>query len=269
MIPILACIALTGLPGADPPFLRGDADGSGHISITDPILVLQYAFQGGMSPIGCLDASDADDSGAIDLSDAVLLLGYLFQGSPWPTGPFPIYGFDETEDGLDCQIVLKTPEECIVFCCERSTAASGSLFHIRELGPKAQFAIVLFDEGLLKFPDSDEPAPATEEMIEAGLAMVRSAGTSHGSCPKPALFQALSYAERAATGFRKIIFSGGLPACQGSDPAFYADETLVEVSARNVGVRIDTFYCGDDPIAENWLRELAARNGGRFTKCVR
>ncbi|HZN57624.1 MAG TPA: hypothetical protein VFD71_06060, partial [Planctomycetota bacterium] len=68
--------------GAD--FLRGDADASGRLDVTDAIRVLDYLFRGAGESLACKDAGDADDNGQIELSDAVFLLQALFQkgGSP-------------------------------------------------------------------------------------------------------------------------------------------------------------------------------------------
>ena len=58
-------------------FLRGDADGSGVLDISDPVYNLTPQFLGGLDPI-CLDALDDDDSGVVDISDAMFTLLYLF-----------------------------------------------------------------------------------------------------------------------------------------------------------------------------------------------
>ena len=90
----------------DPPqpeFLRGDADGSCSLDISDGVFILGYLFLGEATP-PCLDAADADDSGELDLSDGVFVLGFLFLGEEEPPSPGPdILGPDPTEDELiDC-----------------------------------------------------------------------------------------------------------------------------------------------------------------------
>jgi len=62
-----------------PSFRRGDGDGDGVITVTDPIATLGALFLGG-AQLGCADAADANDDGAVDLSDAVAMLTYLFLG---------------------------------------------------------------------------------------------------------------------------------------------------------------------------------------------
>ncbi|MBI4604027.1 MAG: lamin tail domain-containing protein [Planctomycetes bacterium] len=88
--------------GVPPPtFVRGDADATRTLSITDAIRVLRYLFGG--EALACLDAGDADDNGSLNLTDAIALLEYLFrQGAP-PPAPFPEAGPDPTEDELDCE----------------------------------------------------------------------------------------------------------------------------------------------------------------------
>jgi hypothetical protein len=76
--------------GGEPLFVRGDADGSGAINITDGIYLLGYLFQGTAAP-PCMDAADVDDLGANapNITDAIFLLGYLFQGTAEPPPPTP------------------------------------------------------------------------------------------------------------------------------------------------------------------------------------
>jgi hypothetical protein len=83
---------------AGAPFLRGDADGSGKLAITDAIVALEWLFLGGELTT-CEDAADLNDDGGIDISDPVSLLGHLFLGSPPPPPPGPSApGFDPTPD---------------------------------------------------------------------------------------------------------------------------------------------------------------------------
>ena len=82
-------------------FLRGDADGDGVPSLTDPVAILLHLFLGGEAP-WCMDAADTDDSGVIDLTDAVYLLGHLFLGTAAPPAPYPELSVDPTADDLGC-----------------------------------------------------------------------------------------------------------------------------------------------------------------------
>jgi hypothetical protein len=82
-------------------FIRGDADGDGRLSLTDPIRILGSLFLGGPA-LSCEEAADVDDSGALQITDAIALLGYLFLGAPAPPAPFPNRGADPTADLLEC-----------------------------------------------------------------------------------------------------------------------------------------------------------------------
>ncbi|MCC6963521.1 MAG: hypothetical protein IT585_09745 [candidate division Zixibacteria bacterium] len=64
-------------------FLCGDADGSGAISISDAVCLINYIFAGGPAP-DPLAAGDADSSGTISISDAVYVINYIFAAGPVP-----------------------------------------------------------------------------------------------------------------------------------------------------------------------------------------
>ena len=82
-------------------FIRGDANQSGDVDMSDAIRILGWRFRSEPAP-DCLDAADANDDGNADLSDTVYLLSGLFRGAPPPTAPFPECGEDPTDDDLDC-----------------------------------------------------------------------------------------------------------------------------------------------------------------------
>lgn len=80
-------------------FVRGDADGTGKVDISDAVKILNYLFLGGDAP-PCLDAADVNDKGKVDISSAVSLLSFLFTGGAQPAVPFPNKGLDPTADDL-------------------------------------------------------------------------------------------------------------------------------------------------------------------------
>jgi hypothetical protein len=81
-------------------FQRGDADGDGHIGITDAIAILDGMFLG-LEPIPCEDAADGNDDGVVDISDPVAILVHLFLGGPELPPPGPdTCGEDPTPDAL-------------------------------------------------------------------------------------------------------------------------------------------------------------------------
>jgi hypothetical protein len=78
MFPLYLTLALLlGSPAPAAWFERGDVSGNGELSLTDPILILKYLFQGGDAPT-CLDSADVDDDGEVGVSDSIYLLGFLF-----------------------------------------------------------------------------------------------------------------------------------------------------------------------------------------------
>ncbi|MBI4604383.1 MAG: PQQ-dependent sugar dehydrogenase [Planctomycetes bacterium] len=107
-VPFAACLAASAfapraLEAAPARFVRGDADASGALGLTDAIGVLRQLFGGEGGPLRCLDAADADDSGRLEITDAIAVLAHLFLGGPPPPAPYPDCGLDPTGDDLDCE----------------------------------------------------------------------------------------------------------------------------------------------------------------------
>ncbi len=99
---ILGVVTLLGAPadarGND--FLRGDANSSGKVDISDAVFVLQFLFLGGAAP-DLADAADANDDGTLDLSDSVAILMALFlEGGDLPPPGMFVAGPDPTPDDL-------------------------------------------------------------------------------------------------------------------------------------------------------------------------
>ncbi|MBN1444146.1 MAG: hypothetical protein JXA90_15655, partial [Planctomycetes bacterium] len=80
-------------------FIRGDANSSGRVDLSDGVFILNYLFLAGPEP-EVMDAADATDDGRIDISDPIRVLLYLFQGGLPPPHPFPEPGRDFTYDEL-------------------------------------------------------------------------------------------------------------------------------------------------------------------------
>lgn len=81
-------------------FIRGDADQSGGINISDAVAILSFLFIGGAET--CIAASDANASGSVAISDAVFLLSFLFLGGNPPSGPYPACGFVSGSQDYGC-----------------------------------------------------------------------------------------------------------------------------------------------------------------------
>ncbi|MEM7167708.1 MAG: dockerin type I domain-containing protein [Planctomycetota bacterium] len=89
---------------AGQPYVRGDVNDDGGVSLPDAIVLLNFLFpMGGPTPLICDDAGDANDDGSINLTDAVAVLTALF-GQPAVPLPGPsTCGPDVTDtDPLDC-----------------------------------------------------------------------------------------------------------------------------------------------------------------------
>ena len=101
--PALAEITVDGRAVGTPRgvFLRGDADCSGDLNLSDPIRSLDTLFLGGES-FCCDSATDSNADGVINLTDAVYSLRFLFMGGPAPSAPFPACG-SGVSDELSCR----------------------------------------------------------------------------------------------------------------------------------------------------------------------
>ena len=67
-------------------------DANGRISLSDPILILEFLF--GDTIPACRAAADIDGDATVGVEDAVLVLGYLFNSGTPPAAPFPRCGVD-------------------------------------------------------------------------------------------------------------------------------------------------------------------------------
>lgn len=82
--------------------VRGDADNSGTVSITDAVFIIAFLFGGGPGP-GCMDSADADDDGAVGMGDAAFIAAFVSGTGPAPPAPNTC-GYDPTPDGLRCDL---------------------------------------------------------------------------------------------------------------------------------------------------------------------
>jgi hypothetical protein len=95
-------LRVKAFPAVPAPFLRGDADDDGALTLTDAVAILAHLFRGGSEP-ACLDGADADDSGRLSITDAIAVLNRLFRGAAALPAPYPEPGQDPTPDGLGCR----------------------------------------------------------------------------------------------------------------------------------------------------------------------
>ncbi|MGE4602919.1 MAG: hypothetical protein AAEJ65_08440 [Planctomycetota bacterium] len=100
-IVLILSFSIVPMPlGAQTDFVRGDCLGDGNVELGDLIYMLCVFCDPG--PIFCFDACDADDNGIYTLSDPIYLLNYLFEGGVPLPAPFPNCGADPTDDTLSC-----------------------------------------------------------------------------------------------------------------------------------------------------------------------
>ncbi len=97
---VLPLGCLLGSVHAQSPFIRGDVDGDGDLTLTDALTVLGSISE--RSSLPCPDAGDFDDDGAVTLGDYGFLLEHLIGGEPAPSEPRSTPGSDPTEDPLPC-----------------------------------------------------------------------------------------------------------------------------------------------------------------------
>ncbi|MCC6963938.1 MAG: SBBP repeat-containing protein [candidate division Zixibacteria bacterium] len=71
-----------------PSYVCGDADGSGSVTVSDVVYLINYIFAGGPAPNPLL-SGDVDCTGAVSISDAVYLINYIFAGGPAPCAACP------------------------------------------------------------------------------------------------------------------------------------------------------------------------------------
>ena len=258
-------------------FNRGDVDGSGALDLTDPVAVLAHLYLGDTGSIRCRDAADADDSGVLDLTDAVYLLEHLFLGGPRP-GPTDLFAgcwFDGSDDDLDCEASAACQPMGAFFCGDRSPSPTPISFDwmkgeitrgVSQLSSGDRFGVAFYDSAIVWFPTTEEPAEATPETVATAIEIIETIQTGHGTCPKPALIRAITWAEGSGQGPKVIVLiSDGRATCGGTDEATYQKQTLEEIAARNVsGTPIRTIDL--DPVGGNpaWLKLIAERTGGAY-----
>ena len=260
-------------------FLRGDADGKLGLNVGDAIGILRFISEG--AQLGCKDAADVNDDGSIGIDDAVHLLLYLFRAGPPPSAPFPEpCGDDATEDGLDCQVV--TEGDGIFYVIDKSNgfASFGGLAmakqevirNVTELSSCIDLGIVFFDSSIMRFPADGKPAAATAEAKQSAIDFVNAVWTGSGSCIRAGLLAGLDFADQSTAGRKVIVYVGdGGGTCQGADEATYLNGTLDAVRERNQGeVQINTFCVQScSTLGTDFLKRLAAENGGTYTRIVR
>lgn len=261
-------------------FLHGDVNASSGLSITDAVVLLNQLFLPDAPPGKCEDAADSNDDGLIDLSDAVTILNFLFLGGPPPPEPYPVCGSDPTQDEITCDEGIECEEtNGFYFVIDRSSVAGKQRLSVakREVGEAIQqlsenvvFALVSYSQGVSRFPPAGT-LRATPDNIDNALFWVEDLTVGRGSCIREGLLEAVRISQSEETQRDVIMYFGvGSPKCSGNNLDLYRHQVLEETTGLNDSrAKIDCFGIGSlDGMDEQFLRALAERNSGVFTRIV-
>jgi hypothetical protein len=108
---LILCLLAPPDARAQVPFLRGDVNGDGQVSMADASMWGCILFCAGV-PYSCLDTADVNDDGLVNVDDLFVFLNQLFSNKAQDPGiapPFPEIGLDPTEDSFICQSYEPTP----------------------------------------------------------------------------------------------------------------------------------------------------------------
>lgn len=169
----------------------------------------------------------------------------------------------------------------IFFSCDRSSSMNipakwnnlqkEVIKNINEFSERVEFGIAFWDASLVKFPTSGRPAEASPAMKAAAISFVMSTSPGHGSCCKEGLLTCLTFANQSSSKRKVIIhLADGFTHCPNFDATQYGQQTLSEVTSRNINrVQINTICIGPaGQVDEAWMRKLSAMNNGSFARIV-
>lgn len=170
--------------------------------------------------------------------------------------------------------------EAFFYVIDRSSTmeASGKLLdakrqvlqNIAEFSEHVEFGIFFFDKSVSQYPQSGQPSEATPAARASATAWVQATEGGHGTCCQAALTAAIRMANRSSAKRKTIIYlSDGGGTCPGSDDEeAYLRQTISAVSAQNwQRVQVNTIgVLTIGPLQESFLRNLAATNGGSYTR---
>ena len=108
---LILCVLAPPDARAQVPFLRGDVNGDGQVSMADASMWGCILFCAGV-PYSCLDTADVNDDGLVNVDDLFVFLNHLFSNKAQDPGiapPFPAIGLDPTEDSFICQFYESSP----------------------------------------------------------------------------------------------------------------------------------------------------------------
>jgi len=141
--------------------------------------------------------------------------------------------------------------------------------NISEFSQDMEFGIVFFDAGVLKFPQSGTPARADPGTKALAISFVEAVAVGRGSCCQQGLVTGLQMANLSSAKRKVLVYLGdGGGTCQGAGEAQYLDQTLSTVTSMNYQrVTVNTIgILSPGKLQEDFLRRLAAQNGGTYTR---
>jgi hypothetical protein len=168
------------------------------------------------------------------------------------------------------------------FCLDRSgSTANGELDiekretirTIQQFSKKVYFAIVFYDQGLMKWPSTGRPAEASGGMKAQAVAWLSTIRSGSGTCVREGLMESLNFANRSPAKHNQIIYLGdGGTTCQGHNAADYGRQTLAQVTAANFKRHTLNAICAGTDLSatdENFCKTLASLNGGTYKRVPR
>ena len=215
--------------------------------------------------------------------------GLYAQGSGQPATkenldlPYDAFGLSEEEEEAPEVVFFYGQQyegDGFFFCLDRSSSvANGELDiekreairTISQFSKHVQFAIVFYDQGMMKWPGSGRPAEANGSMKSGAISFLSTIQSGSGTCVKEGVLEAINFANRSSAKRNVIIYLGdGGTSCPGAGSG-YKNQTISQVAAANFKKhQINVICVGvDGGMDESFCKALANSNGGTYRKLSR
>jgi len=198
--------------------------------------------------------------------------------------PFDAAGGENNDEEAPPSIIFYGQQfegDGIFYCLDRSrsTQDNGELQiekretirNIAEFSERVQFAVVFYDQGVLKWPSSGKPAEANAGFKAAGIAFVSSTQGGGGTCVAKGLTECINFANQSTAKRTQIILlTDGFTTCPGAgDETEYAKKTLGEITGKNYKRHPINCICVGTEVSETFPKTMAAMNGGTYKRVPR